>query len=294
VATVDERAEIADLARNLGVRGNGQEYIRAKCPVCLSRTGKPDFKGSLSLQCRTGFFRCWKCSVRGRLDGYDDVEIEPWETDEPSARPKIEKPEGYASLDASRMARPYAAYMRERGVPDVMWAPLEIGYVSARHRNKWQRRVIVPMLGSEGEWLGFLGRLIEAGSDFPKYLYPQSMVRREILFNAAALSAPTSEPVILVEGVFDALRVWPDGVATLGKPSGDHVRIVRGSTRPVCVCLDGDAWEEGEALSWRLRMDGLQCGAVRLPPGLDPGTADAARLRHASVEAVATASTVSY
>ena len=59
-------------------------------------------------------------------------------------------------------------------------------------------------------------------------------------------------------------------VACLGKPNEAHLALLQEARRPVVVVLDGDAWEEGEALSLRLRFEGLRAGFVRLPPKTDP------------------------
>jgi DNA primase len=91
-----------------------------------------------------------------------------------------------------------------------------------------------------------------------------------LLFNEAVLWVDTDEPVFAVEGVFDTTHVYPNAVAFLGKPLKSHILPLRAARRPVVVCLDGDAWEEGWALAMTLRHYGLRAGSIRLPARRDP------------------------
>ena len=84
----------------------------------------------------------------------------------------------------------------------------------------------------------------------------------------------TDEPVMVVEGCFDALPYWPDAAALLGKPGEAQVRSLLEAKRPVVVVLDGDSWEEGMMLSMDLELQGQRSGYVRLPPKQDPNSVD--------------------
>jgi DNA primase len=133
--------------------------------------------------------------------------------------------------------------------------------------------VVVPILSPDGEWLGHVGRSWQKDAELP-YLYGKGLQRRETLYNAAALNVQTDKPVMVVEGVLDALALWPDAVAVLGKPSEPQIWALADAARPVAVVLDGDAWSEGEALAMTLRLEGQRAGSVRLPPKTDPDEVD--------------------
>jgi hypothetical protein len=106
------------------------------------------------------------------------------------------------------------------------------------------------------------------------------MQRAKFLYNQAALYVETDAPVLIVEGVFDALPYWPHAVACLGKPGEVHRWLMTEAKRPIAVVLDGDAWEEGWGLSEWLRTEvNVPVGFVRLPPCTDPGSVDPAWLR---------------
>jgi DNA primase len=120
---------------------------------------------------------------------------------------------------------------------------------------------------------GFIARSWEPNAKVP-YLYPKGMRRAELFYGDLLFEAERARrvraPHVLVEGAFDALSVWPYGLAVLGKPSQWQVKrlIEVGST--VAVCLDGDALDEGWSLALVLRVSGVRAGAVWLPPVTDP------------------------
>jgi DNA primase len=90
----------------------------------------------------------------------------------------------------------------------------------------------------------------------------------------------------VVEGVFDALALWPDAVAVLGKPSDQQVDALINAKRPVVIVLDGDAWLEGKWLAARLCLRGKRAGHIRLPPGVDPDEVDRKELEQQAMEAL--------
>jgi DNA primase len=112
------------------------------------------------------------------------------------------------------------------------------------------------------------------------------MQRGEVLYNHTALHVETERPVMVVEGVFDALALWPHAVAVLGKPSHFQVDALASAKRPVAIVLDGDAWQEGYALAMRLRLAGQRAGSVTLPPKTDPDEVDRAWLEAAVAECI--------
>ena len=93
---------------------------------------------------------------------------------------------------------------------------------------------------------------------------------RRALFNEAALHVETDQPVLLVEGVFDAFPYYPNAVAFGGKPTDEQVAALLAAKRPMVSTLDGDAWQEAEALAMRLHLAGKRADWMRLPPGRDP------------------------
>jgi hypothetical protein len=288
--TLAKRASLETVASPSG-------WGRTNCPFCLDRTGKADHRQSFGFNHATGFYHCFKCSVAGRIDGYDDVhsEFDPkWKSNEAEAVCR-QAPESYTAIGVepgltAQSLTEARAYLRSRGLGRNVCREAQVGVCDS---GKYSGRVIVPITSPEGEWLGWVGRIWESipkdildtifalGGSAPgrKYTYPAGMRRAEILFNSAALLVETDEPVIAVEGVFDALAYWPHAAAVLGTASEQQIWALGAARRPVAVVLDGDAWRQGEALAMRLQLEGQRAGFVRLPPKVDPDEVDQGWLR---------------
>lgn len=278
------------------------ERVRLACPVCELESGKPDRRRALSVETNSGVYRCHRCGARGAVfewggngprvvDGPDSVD---------GAGPRlVGPPEGYYPLATQPAARslaaaPARAYARTR-VPEELWEQLGIG-ATLTGQPPVSGRVIVPVLAPNGvDWYGWVGRTWTPGAWLPYYTAP-GMDRALIVWNGAALEKVTDEPLLVVEGVFDAIHLWPNAVAVLGKPSRAQMTMLSRCKRPVVWAMDGDTYDEegvGEAdklfLSLRLARseEGLHTGVVRLPPATDPDEIPAVeltRLAYASLE----------
>lgn len=288
----EERAELV-LRAVAGSKASPSGWARGQCPFCPSTVGKVDRRGSFSVREDVGAYFCFRCGSSGRVD----LPGGPREF-VGAAKPvpvAMKPPPGWASLSSSvglgsEALRPARDYLDERGISRDRWAEAEIGACAT---GRFGGRVVVPVLTQDGAaWLGFVGRTWVKRAEVP-YLYPSGMARGQVLYNHSALHEETDEPVMVVEGVFDTLALWPHSVAVLGKPSDDQVEALVLAKRPVAVVLDGDAHEEGQALAWRLQFAGARAGSVRLPPKMDPDDVDLGCLRDAArrsigaVEAVA-------
>lgn len=246
-------------------QGSGS-FRRGICHACAIRTGKPDRRGSFSFNSANGFYQCFKCAIVGRLDGYESVEAPEEE------RPEMKAPFGFYELErgdgrGAMALEPARAYLCSRGLTDKqLWRDAHLG---ACIEGFFSERVVVPVLSPDGDWQGFVARAWVKKHPIP-YLYPKGMARRELLYNHAALNVQTERPVFVVEGVLDALALWPDAVAVLGKPSAGQIIALAETPRPVAVALDGDAWAEGEELAMTLQLEGQRAGNIRLPPKKDP------------------------
>lgn len=259
-----ERDELI-LAAASGGRPNATGWVRVNCPLCHERKGSPDTRGSLGYLPSSGGFRCFRCDASGKVRGVDYApEVEREETGvDLSDREfmfSIEQEWGAESLRAA------VTYLRRRGFTK------EHIFRADMHVDIRRDRVVVPHMHRNGEWWGYSARTYVDG--FPKLLYPPGM-DRSMMFNEHVLFVETDTPVMVVEGCLDSVWYLPDVVACLGKPTAAHFDTLCEATRPVVVCLDGDAWEEGRALAQRLQLRGsTRASYVRLPPGEDPNSID--------------------
>lgn len=254
--------------------GSG-EWRRTRCPFCPFVLSKEDRRGSLSINASSGYYECWRCKSSGWLDDVDGFEGTEHrvELDVPV---EIKPPDGFRpigtepGLSAEVFDHP-REYLLSRGLRPRVWRDAGIGAVRSGY---YAERVVVPIFGDDDStWLGWVGRLWR--KDLPgelRYAYPKGMKRRAILFDRYLLDQDTEEPLLVVEGVMDALPFLGRAVAVLGKPSHQHVEMLAKARRPLAISLDGDAHYEGLMLSRRLRLRGVKVGALRLPPKFDPNT----------------------
>ena len=262
---------------------NASGWARGNCPFCYERVGKEDRKACLGLNRRNGWFHCFRCGTAGRIDGYEDTGDEP---EEP--RPVITAPPHFERLyegtpDPFFAAQARAYLEEERLLPVPVLKETGVG---ACFEGRYRGRVVVPVMSPDGlVWLGWVARAFFPGAQRP-YLYPSGANLRAVLFNHSALFLDTEKPVMVVEGVFDAMALWPDAVAVLGKPGEAQVEALMAANRPVVFVLDGDAWREAWALAARFRVEGLRAGYVRLAAGRDPDEVDRAVLEARAVKAL--------
>ena len=266
-----ERNELARQALSAAKFVTASGHARTNCPFCEAVVGKVDKKQCLGISVRSGFYKCWRCHTKGKLDG---KEFDIPAVEKPVEKAPMQAPEGFYELGRGPGATAISfsearEYLHHRGLTDpAVWAEARIG---ATLKGRCSNRVVVPVTSPEGAWWGWVARSWLKGVDRPYLNAPGMTVGSDgHFFNHAALLQPSERPVLVMEGVFDALHYWPHAVAVLGKPTEEQVHELAVCPRPVVVALDGDAWREGWALAMRLRLEGQQAGAVRLPPGADP------------------------
>lgn len=273
----------------------GGEWWRSNCPVCASRTGKEDLRRSFALR-PEGYYLCHKCGVRGWSKTVKDSIGDEWAIDmmadgldevyrRQESSPECKKPpHSYVALGTNEGKTAISVawarnYLIERGVPEDLWGPLQLGACAS---GFFAGRIIIPVMSADGDWNGFVARGALPGVE-PKYLYPKGFNRASYFFNEPALNAKVgdNEPIIITEGVFDAIKLFPHAVACLGKPTKKQVtKLVQNEGDPIYACmLDADAQAEGQALQMKLTLMSKRAFYVPLPPGEDPGSMSLKKLR---------------
>ena len=181
-------------------------------------------------------------------------------------------------------------YLTARGVSPDLAAARGIGYATGGY---YGNRIIVPVQ-NDGVLYTYIARTIrrkcpscaEVLDDcvctprrFPKVLTPSTgdgARPRLTLYNLDPVRRSTSPRVVVVEGVFDALRRPGDAVALLGSSaSATQIALLAGITRGREVILALDADEAGYKGTLKV-AEALLSELVRvkialLPDGKDPG-----------------------
>lgn len=264
-------------------------WYRANCPICVLKTGKEDKRWSMGFHPESARYKCFRCQTWGVLhDDFSDMsEANPDDGEE--GPEKIDPPSDFMPLGeepaATAEVTQYARwYLEDRNVPLQTWQTCDIG-VSLQDKL-FKQRIIVPIKDDDETWFGYVGRLWDDNGNPLRYRYPAGMARGSLLWNHHALYELTDEPIILVEGVFDALPHYPYAISCLGKPSHGQMPALYATNRPIVVALDGDAWMEAQALAMKLKFDGKRATFLHLPPKTDPGDLKPGELYDQAVQAL--------
>ncbi len=279
---------------------NETELVIA-CPLCFSETRK------LYIQADTGAWICFKCDARGGLRALlrevcemPANEAYPTEigllsgkkqqpgliVSRPAPASTVDLPKGFKPLTTSPDTSNTAAaqYLARRGVSLSRAAYEGMGFCLAGY---YKYRVIIPVVTQEA-MRTFVARSWLRDTK-KKVLMPVGSQAERALFGYDLLVDQRSDwnDLILVEGVFDAMRMWRAGyretVATLGAHVTELQRnlIKRLNPRRVVVLWDGDdaGREATMKVSRALAEAMIPVEAALLPPGVDPDSATNVDLR---------------
>ena len=225
-------------------------------------------------------------SWAARHGGAAPVEAKP-------GRALVELPKGLVPIwkehdvpVAERRRQRGLAYLDTRGVSRSLaeFYQIHVGVV-----GRYESRVAVPVLTAESrEVAGWVARATRAGLE-PKVLNTPSNDTVSIddhLFSLDKAQGVYTD-VVLVEGVFDAMKHGPNFLALLGKALKKRqlIALLRAKFQRVTVMLDRDAHGPCRELARALRMHIPEVRYAMLRSAKDPGDATREQVQ----EALATA-----
>lgn len=248
------------------------------CPVCKHHNPK------LIVNIKTGQYNCWTChpatkgktpvSLFKKIDAPTEKLIEMknyFQGDntkiDASKSNKVQLPEEFISLvdpDTSLEARHALTYLKKRHISDQDIKKYNIGYCkNGRYRN----RVIIPSYDGNGNVNYFIARSFEK-DPVRKYDAPScnktDLIGLEYFIN-------WSVPVILCEGIFDAISIKRNAIPLFGKtiPQALMLKLVESEIKTVYLALDKDALKEALSYSEQLINLGKEVYLIELE-GKDP------------------------
>ena len=124
-------------------------------------------------------------------------------------------------------------------------------------------RIIVPSYDVDGKLNYFIARAYhDSGMKYKNPPVSKNVVVFEEQIN-------WNEPVVLVEGVFDALAVRRNAIPMLGKfiPKKLEVKLLENRVKKVYILLDDDAKTEAIQLERKLSAYGIQVSQVSVSGG---------------------------
>ena len=235
----------------------GKSHKRARenyafnCPKCNHH--KPKLEVNLHTdENGQNPFECWVCGFKGRtiksllkqlqVPAEQAYEILKYvrKGDEVGYAPTsvVELPKEFQSLynasTTSIIANKVRRYLYKRGFTDRDFLKYNIGYCTS---GQYTGRIIVPSYGENNQLNFFVARTFEDA--YHKYRNPEcskDIIGFENLIN-------WSQPIILVEGVFDAIAVKRNAVPILGKSISKSLikKIVSSTVEDIYIALDRDA-----------------------------------------------------
>ena len=244
---------------------NGEHAFH--CPFCNHH------KKKLQVNCETQKWHCWVCNKGGYkigillrkinapqqiitdvlklLDDYVGTKKQQEEvTKYDVSLPKCYKPLWEKTDDPLHKNAMY--YLKKRGIGGKEILRYSIGYCSS---NGYSNRIIVPSYDADGKLNYFIARDMFPNSSM-KYKNPP-MSKDTVAFE---LFINWNEPVILCEGVFDAITINKNAIPLLGKfPSKTLVmRLIEKRVKKIYVALDEDAKKDAVKLSKFLMDNGIE------------------------------------
>lgn len=260
------------------------------CPFCYHHKPKLSINFGTTDTSKLGFWKCWVCNESGKrfwtllqrlgcsrkeilefLKDYQNSYIgRPYfdeETPGPRGRQgiRISLPREYKPLWKSSSGFEYPnakKFLKGRGITEQDIHRYQIGYCED---GLYKSRIIIPSYDNEMKLNYFVSRCYY---DSPiKYKNPP-VSRNNIIFENLI---NWKMPVVLVEGMFDAIAVRRNCIPLLGKIMSDKLKQTLIKTKPpeVYVMLDRDAQKEAMEIEQYLKFFNINVKLVT-PTDTDP------------------------
>lgn len=263
----------------------GKSHKRARdnyafhCPFCNHRKPKLEINMATNEQGHNPW-ECWVCETKGRTvrsllrqlktpreQAQDILKYLPKGAQiEYKQLSIIELPKEYQPLysasSTSVVANIVRNYLYERGLTDSDFIKYGIGYCTT---GEYGGRVIIPSYSASNQLNFFIARSYDG--NYFKYKNPETS--KDIIFFENLINWNT--PVILCEGVFDAIAIRRNAIPILGKSISTSLykKLITSQCKDVYIALDTDARDKAFQIAEKLLNQGKKVYLVNLP-GKDP------------------------
>ena len=149
-------------------------------------------------------------------------------------------------------------YLKNRGIESYDIERYDIGYCD---NGDYAGRIIVPSFDADNKLNYFLARDF-TGNAYLKYKNPP--VSKDVVVFENQIDY--AEPLVLCEGVFDAIAIRRNAVALLGKniPSKLKIKMIKNKVSEVYVVLDEDAIKNAISITETLLNEDIKVRFVKM------------------------------
>ena len=263
----------------------GKSHKRARenhafhCPFCNHRKPKLEINMATTEEGKN-FWECWVCQTRGqtirsllkqlntpREQAQEILKYLPKGTTiEYKQLSIVELPKEYQPLynasPTSVIANLVKKYLYDRGLTDNDFIKYGIGYCTS---GEYGGRVILPSYSGSNRLNYFVGRSFDG--NYFKYKNPESS--KDIIFYENLINWDC--PIILCEGVFDAIAIRRNAIPILGKSISNELwrKLLTSKLTDIYIALDLDAQDAALKMAEKFIAAGFRVFLIELP-GKDP------------------------
>lgn len=267
------------------VLGKGQITSKGnyafKCPFCSHHKNKLEVSLRTTSK-RENFWHCWVCDAKGKsirslfkrakasADKFKDLDllIKPTAKEEYTSHELLTLPEEFISFFnqekfttdkiAHIESKHALKFLKKRGITTDDIIKYNIGFCKD---GKYGGRVIIPSYDEKGLLNYFIARAYKDSDR--KYKNPPVAAKDVIGFE---LYINWDAPIILCEGMFDAITIKRNCIPLLGKVLHDKLmeKLVKSSVDKIYIALDNDAKKDALKHAEKLMSYGKEVYMVEL------------------------------
>ena len=234
-------------------------------------------KPKLQINITTGKWHCWVSNVGGHNlfqlfkkvgasnEHFSELgelvdDLPRYKKTEDTSKEVVQLPKEYKALwngGDSIVKRHALSYLYKRGITDADILKYNIGYCD---EGMYSNRIIIPSYDSDGQLNFFVGR------DFynSKMKYRNCTTTKDII--GFDLFINWDEPIILCEGVFDAMSFKRNAIPLFGKTvmSTLQKKIIEFKVKTIYLALDNDALNDAVKISENFINNGIDVRMMKL------------------------------
>jgi hypothetical protein len=249
--------------------GKGEHYFA--CPFCHNT------KHKFAVNVNKNAFHCWHCGVKGRslITLFKRLDVSPSQLKElrsllsedqiknyveEDVNVTLHLPPGYKPLWVPNQNIHYLnaiRYLRNRDITGYDIIRYQMGYTMV---GPYSGRIIIPSFDTDNKINYFVARSFYETN--LKYKNPP--VSKNVIVFENQIN--WNLPLVLVEGVFDAIAVRRNAIPLLGKfvPRKLLKAMIKNRVKEVYVALDDDAITEAREIEQKLSTHGIDVKLVNL------------------------------